>query len=225
MKFTFLGHSAFLLETQNTTLLFDPFITPNPKAAHIDINTLNPAYILLSHAHGDHIADAASVAARTGATIVSNYEIVSHYMKENLQGHPMNTGGSFVFPFGTVVYTNALHSSSFPDGSYGGNPGGFIIANSEGTLYFAGDTALTYDMQLLGKRYAIDICILPIGSNFTMDAIDAARAAVLLGCKRCIGVHFDTFPWIEIDHQQARKAFADAGVELIIPEIGQSIDL
>jgi L-ascorbate metabolism protein UlaG (beta-lactamase superfamily) len=224
MKITFLGHSCFEIETAGKTLLFDPFISGNTLASHINIDALQPDYILLSHGHGDHVLDAESIARRTGAPIISNYEIVTWYKGKGLNGHEMNHGGSWSFDFGKVKYVNAVHSSVLPDGTYGGNPGGFVIENEEGRFYFAGDTALHMDMKLIpltcGK---LNFAILPIGSNFTMDVSDAVLASQFIECDEVIGCHFDTFGYIKIDHQEALHSFSKAGKRLRLLGIGESI--
>jgi len=227
MKFTFYGHSCFTLEVSGKTLLFDPFITGNPKAADkIKLEDIKADYILISHGHGDHIADAVQLAQQTGATCISNFEIIQWLGKQGIEnGHPMNTGGKWKFDFGTVKLVNAFHSSSFPDGSYAGVANGFIIESSEATFYFAGDTALMRDMRRWGRYYEFDFVILPVGDNFTMGYEDAARAAKWLKASRAIGVHFDSFPYIEIDHDAAKKAFKENECGLTLPEIGSSTDL
>lgn len=226
MKFTFLGHACFSIELNGKTLLFDPFISGNPKAAHLDLTTLKADYILISHGHADHIADAVALAKQTGATCISCYEIVQWLGGQGIEkGHPMNLGGHWNFDFGRVKMVNALHSSSFPDGSYAGCPAGFVIEGGEKTFYFAGDTALNRDMRRWGKDYEFDFVILPIGDNFTMGIKDAVRAANWLKSDRVVGVHFDTFPYIEIDHAAAKEAFAKEGKELLLLDVGESIDL
>jgi L-ascorbate metabolism protein UlaG (beta-lactamase superfamily) len=226
MKLTYLGHSAFLLNTLGKTILFDPFITPNPKAAHIDVTTLNPDYILISHAHSDHIADLVTIAHQSNAKVIANWEIIQWCAAQGLTNlHPMNTGGKFSFDIGTVHATIAQHSSSFADGTYGGNPMGFVIQNQESTLYYAGDTALTLDMQILAKKFAINTAILPLGDNFTMDYNDAIMAASYINCSNIIGMHFDTFDMIAIDHDAAIQGFEQAGKSLFLPSIGQSFDI
>ena len=224
MQITFLGHASLLIQMANHQILVDPFITGNEKAAGIiDIESLKPDYILVTHAHQDHILDVESIAKRTGATIVSNYEIATYYGNMGFNVHPMNHGGSWDFDFGNVKYTNAIHTSSFPDGTYGGQPGGFII-NAEGKrFYIAGDTALTMDMKLIPEEGQIDLAILPIGDNFTMGIDDAVRAAQFLECDDILGYHFDTFGYIEIDHKRALRAFENAGKKLYLLEIGDSI--
>ena len=226
MKLTFLGHSCFLVETSGQRLLFDPFITPNPLAKAIDVDQLEADYVLLTHGHGDHVADAESILRRTGAKLISNFEIVSWYGEKGISnGHPMNLGGSVRLPFGKVKYVNAVHSSVLPDGTYGGNPGGFVVETSEGGFYVSGDTALTYDMKLIGEFHQLDFAVLCIGDNFTMGPEDAAIAAEWAGVKRVVGVHYDTFPPIQIDHAAAIQAFATRGIELLLPAIGETIDL
>jgi L-ascorbate metabolism protein UlaG (beta-lactamase superfamily) len=226
MKLTFLGHACFSVEVAGQHLLFDPFITGNPLAKHLDVDKIPADYVLLTHGHGDHVADAESILRRTGAQLISSYEIVSWYGAKGIaNGHPMNLGGSYRTPFGRVKYVNAVHSSVLPDGTYGGNPGGFVIDTAEGTFYVSGDTALTQDIKLIGEYHKPDWAVLCIGDNFTMGPDDAAIAAEWTGVKRAIGVHYDTFPPIEIDHAAAKKAFADRGVELLLPAIGETIEL
>lgn len=226
MIFKFYGHACFAVEVGGKTLLFDPFITGNPSAASVDMASIKADYILITHAHGDHVGDAAALAKSTGATCISNYEIISWLQGQGAQkGHPMNHGGQWKFDFGTVKYVNAIHSSSFPDGTYGGNPGGFIVDTVEGTFYYAGDTALTYDMKLWGKQYEFDFVVLPIGDNFTMGIEDGAHAAKMLRCDKVVGVHFDTFPYIVIDHAVAVNTFKEAGKTLILPEVGHPFEI
>ncbi|TGD59030.1 metal-dependent hydrolase [Flavobacterium humi] len=225
MKITFYGHASIGIEVSGKNILVDPFISGNPKAAHIDINTLKADYILLTHAHQDHILDVEAIAKRTNAIIVSNYEIATHYGNKGFQFHPMNHGGSWDFDFGNVKYVNAIHTSSFPDGSYGGQPGGFVIEGEHKNIYIAGDTALTMDMKLIPMRTKLDLAIFPIGNNFTMDVDDAIIASDFVDCDKVLGYHFDTFGFIVIDHDEAKKKFFDAGKDLMLLDIGQSIDL
>lgn len=226
MKLTYCGHSAFAVEIKGKHIIFDPFITPNELAKGIDINTLKADYLLISHGHGDHVADAEAIGKRASAQVVSNFEIYSWYAAKGLQGRPMNHGGKANFDFGTVKYVNAVHSSVLPDGTYGGNPGGFVVWNDEICFYFAGDTALTMDMKLIPLTCPpLDFAILPVGDNFTMGYEDAVIASDYIGCSKVIGCHYDTFGYIKIDHDAAKKAFADKGKELILLPVGGSLDL
>ena len=226
MKLLYYGHSCFSVQIGGKTLLFDPFITPNPLASHIKLDQISADYILISHGHEDHIANAIEIAQRTNATVVSNFEIVVWLGKQGIEKtHPMNHGGGRTFDFGRVKYVNAIHSSQLPDGSYGGNPGGFVVQNAGETFYYSGDTALTWDMKLIAEEFELRFAVLPIGDNFTMGAQDAAKAAGLLKCKQVVGVHYDTFPVIKIDHGEAAATFARADVKLHLPPIGGSLDL
>ena len=225
MKITFYGHASLGLEIAGKHIIVDPYISPNPKASHIDVNALKADYILLTHAHGDHIADVETISKNTNAIIVSNAEIAGYYEQKGFKTHPMNHGGSWNFDFGKVKFVQAIHSSSFPDGSYGGNPGGFVIEGEHKNIYIAGDTALTFDMQLIPLRTSLDLAILPIGNNFTMDVEDAIIASDFVECDKILGYHFDTFGYIEINHQEAVKKFFDAGKDLMLLEIGASIEI
>lgn len=226
MKITYYGHSAFGWELEGTNLLFDPFITPNEKAAEIDIDQIPADFILLSHGHADHVADVSQVAGRTGATVVSNFEVIQWFASQGIEnGHPMNHGGSWTFPFGKVKMVNAVHSSSMPDGSYGGNPSGFVVSIGDKNFYYAGDTALHTDMSLIGEEFNINAAFLPIGDNFTMGYSDAVKAAKMVDTKHVIGMHFDTFPYIVMDHQAAANAFEAEGITLSIMKIGETLNL
>lgn len=226
MKFTFYGHSCFAIEVAGKTLLFDPFISGNELANGIvDINSIKADYILVSHGHGDHTGDLIAIAKRTGAQVIAAFEVVSWAQKNGIENvHPLNFG-SYAFGFGKVRFLPAWHSSAMPDGSYGGNPGGFLISTAEGNFYYAGDTCLMMDMQLIPRYAKLDFAILPIGGNFTMDADDALIAAEFIKCKKIIGVHFDTFGYIKINHENTVSKFADAGNELILPQIGTTISI
>lgn len=225
MKITYYGHAALGLEIAGKNIIVDPFISANELAKHIDVNTLKADYILITHAHGDHILDVETIAKNTGAIIVSNAEIAGYYENKGFKTHPMNHGGTWDFDFGKVKYVNAIHSSSFPDGSYGGQPGGFVIETENKNVYIAGDTALTYDMKLIPMKNPLDLAILPIGSNFTMDVDDAAIAAEFLGVTKVMGYHYDTFGYIKIDHEIAKQKFANKHKELILLPIGDFIEL
>ena len=226
MKLTYYGHACFAVETGGKTLLFDPFITPNPLAGKIDAKKIPADFILVSHGHSDHVADVVDIAKRTGATVIAPYEVGSWFEKkglENVQG--MNHGGAAKMPFGRVKLTAAIHSSSMPDGSYGGNPAGFVIETSDGNFYYSGDTALTSDMKLIGEQTKLRFAVLPIGDFFTMGIDDAVRAADFVGTTKIVGVHYDTFLPIKLERGAATKAAKAAGKELLLPKIGETIDI
>lgn len=226
MQFTYYGHSCFSVDVNGKRLLFDPFISGNELASAIDIASIDADFILQSHGHIDHIADTITLAQATGATVICSWEIHEWLNKQGVGNtHPMNTGGRRNFGAFGVKCVVAQHSSGLPDGSYGGNPMGFIIDTHEESFYYSGDTALTLDMQLIPKWAKLNFAVLPIGDNFTMGAEDALEAARLIRCKQVIGVHYDTFGYIKIDHDQAKKIFADAGYTLHLVTIGATISL
>ena len=230
MKTTYYGQSTFMLEAGGKKLLFDPFISPNPAAKDIDIHSLKPDYILVSHGHGDHVADLLDIQKSSGAKVICIAEIAGWLGKHGVEdAHGMNIGGSWNFDFGTVKFTKAFHSSSYTTDDqeiiYTGMPSGILFTAEGKTIYHAGDTSLFGDMALIGKRHPIDIAFLPIGDNFTMDINDAIICADMVKCNRIIGVHYDTFPAIKINRQEAIDKFAKAGKELILINIGDSVEM
>lgn len=227
MKFTYYGHASFLIQVAGKNLLFDPFISHNELAKHIDINTIHADYIFVSHGHMDHCADVLAIATRTNATLVSTFEVGEWFQAKGVKNvHLLNHGGKWKFDFGTAKLVAAVHSSGMPDGSYGGNPGGFVLETAEGNFYYAGDTALTMDMQLIALTSGkLKFAVLPIGDNFTMGVDDAVIASDFVKCNKVIGVHYDTFGYIKIDHQQAIAKFKEKGKELVLLNIGETIEL
>jgi L-ascorbate metabolism protein UlaG (beta-lactamase superfamily) len=226
MKVTYYGHSCFAVEVAGRHLLFDPFITPNELAKSIDVNQVRADFLFISHAHTDHLADAIAIARRTGAQVLSNYEIYLWATQHGLeQARPLNHGGSVQFEFGRAKFVNAIHSSSFPDGAYGGNPGGWVIETTEGNFYYSGDTALTMDMALVGESTRLRFAALCLGDTFTMGIDDAVKAAQMVRCDQILGVHYDTFPPIKIDRAAAIQKFKAAGKTLHLVPIGQSVAL
>jgi L-ascorbate metabolism protein UlaG (beta-lactamase superfamily) len=226
IELKYFGHSTFLVGIAGKSLMFDPFISPNPLASDIEIDRIKADYVLVSHGHEDHVFDVEKIVANNEATLVSNFEIVSWYQNKGVKNvWGMNHGGVKAFDFGNIKYVNAIHSSVLPDGSYGGNPGGFVIESEQGTFYYAGDTALTYDMKLIGESFDIDFAILPIGDNFTMGITDALKAAEFVGTDKIIGMHYDTFEPINIDKIKVKKEADKSGKELILLNIGESISL
>lgn len=225
MRLTYLGHATLALEINGFNIIIDPFISGNELAAHINIDALKADYILITHGHGDHVEDVERIAKNTGATVVSNFEIVNWFAAKGIQGHPMNHGGKWKFEFGYVKYVNAIHSSSMLDGTYGGNPGGFVIWNDEISLYIAGDTSLTEDMKSIPTTCPkLDFCVLPVGDNFTMGYEDALLASDYLECEKTIAYHYDTFGYIVVDKSKARDVFSAKNKELIFLQIGETMD-
>lgn len=225
MNITYYGHSCFGVELNGKHLLFDPFISPNELAKNIDAQKVKADYILITHGHQDHIADAVSIAKRTNALVICNWEIHVWLQKQGLTNiHPMNIGGKKQFDFGYVKCVKAEHSSSMPDSSYGGNPMGFVIESTDGNFYYAGDTALTYDMKLIGQYRKIDFAFLPIGDNFTMGVDNAIICSEFINCTDIIGMHYDTFEYIVIDKNEAVNKFSRQGKKLTLLEIGDTIN-
>jgi len=227
MKAIYYGHSSVWLELEGATVLFDPFISPNPRAAHIDIDTLKPDYIVLSHAHEDHVADVAVIQKNSGAKVMAVVETATWVNRQDVPESeliPFNFGGTVQTDFGTIKMVYALHTNAAPDGQYAGVPAGYVLKSGGKTLYFAGDTALTMEMKLL-EHAGIDLAFLPIGGHFTMDVEDAITACQFINCKRVVGIHYDTFPPITIDKDVAKQKFADAGLDLHLLEIGGELTL
>jgi len=225
-KLTWLGHGTWYIETDGHKILLDPFLNDNPsapkKAEEVDAD-----FILISHGHFDHIADAASIANRCGAKVLAIFEIAQwlaneHNVKDTVG---MNIGGGIDMPFGRVKLTHAIHSSQLPDGSYGGNPGGFVVSFPEGNVYFACDTALFFDMRLIGNM-GIELAVLPIGDLFTMGIDDSVTATKLLAPKRVAPAHYNTWPPIEQDAKAwAQRISAETEASSVVIEPGESITL
>jgi len=226
MKFTYYGHACFAVEAGGKNLLFDPFISPNPLAKKIEVSKVAADFILVSHGHGDHVADVVDIANRTGAKVIAPFEVGSWFEKKGVKDvQSMNHGGAAKMDFGRVKLTSAIHSSSMPDGSYGGNPAGFVVESADGNFYYSGDTALTLDMKLIGESVKLGFAVFPIGDFFTMGVDDAVRAAQFVEVRKFVGVHYDTFPPIKLDHDMARKVAQARGTELLLPTIGETIDI
>ncbi|RLD46023.1 MAG: metal-dependent hydrolase [Bacteroidetes bacterium] len=225
MKLTNYGHACWHIELENAKLLIDPFISPNELAGDINIDTIECDYILITHGHEDHIADVENIAKRTGAKLISNFEIINWFAAKGIEnGHPMNIGGKWKFDFGTLTYFTAQHSSVMPDGASGGNPGSFIIETPKETFYHAGDTGLMMDMQLIPKLYKLDFAILPIGDNFTMGVDEAIIASDFIDCNNIIAMHYDTFGYILVEKEAAKLKFESKGKKLKFIDIGTTID-
>lgn len=222
MTIKYYGHSCFGITVSDVNLLFDPYISENELAQDVKVHEIPADYIFISHGHSDHIGDALIIAKRTKATIIGCFEVVEWLKKQGAERiQSMNIGGSCQFDFGTVKCVTAAHSSRMPDGSYGGVSVGFVVHNADSSFYFAGDTGLTLDMQLIPMTCpSLSFAILPIGSIYTMDYNDAIIASDFIQCNTVIGCHYDTFDDIKIDHDAAKKAFEDEGKDLILAKIG-----
>lgn len=210
-KLTWLGHGCWMIESRGHSILLDPFLTDSPTATATP-EEVSPDFILISHGHSDHVGDAVSIARRTGATIIAVFEVGQWFASQGVpqqQIHTMNLGGGYDFPFGRVEMTFATHTSTMPDGSPGGNPAGFIVSLPEGNVYFACDTGLFGDMQLLGRR-GIELAVLPLGDNFTMGPDDALEAVRLIGSRRVVPMHYDTWPLIAQDADAWAKRVKEA---------------
>lgn len=225
MQCIYYGQSCFQVEIAGKKILFDPFISGNPLAKDIVIKDIKPDYILVSHGHGDHVADLMEIAKNSNAQVVSNFEIVNWVQAQGYENtHPMNFG-TRDFEFGKVYFVPAAHSSVLPDGTNGGSPGGFVIKSKDVSMYYSGDTCLTMDMQLIPRYAKLDIAFLPIGGNFTMDAEQAAMAAEFIQCDKIVGIHYDTFGFIKIDREAAKHEFKKVNKELILLEIGKPSEI
>ncbi len=224
-SYTWYGHGTHGLKVDGYDILVDPYFTDNP-AASATADQVSPDFILVSHGHGDHIADAVSIGKRTGALTVANFEIASWLENQGVNAHPQHLGGGFTHPFGYLKLTLATHGSGLPDGSYGGNPAGFLLTISSGEkIYLACDTGLFSDMTLIGDE-GVDLAVLPIGDNFTMGPDDALKAVKLIRPKHVVPVHYNTWPLIEQDaHAWAQRVEAETDAQAHVLDPGGSVSL
>jgi L-ascorbate metabolism protein UlaG (beta-lactamase superfamily) len=222
---TWLGHACFSIESNGTVLLVDPFLTGNPQAP-VSAEAVAADVILVSHGHGDHVGDTVAIAQRTGALVVANFEIVNWLTAQGLENcHPQHIGGGFDYPWGRVKLTIAHHGSALPDGSYGGNPAGFLLTLGGRTIYHACDTGLFGDMKLIGEE-GVDLAILPIGDNFTMGPADALRAVQLIAPRQVVPIHYNTFDVIRQDPDQwAERVGAETDTRATVMQPGDRITL
>lgn len=227
ISITWHGHGTFSMDINGTKVVVDPFFAGNNPAAKTSVDQVEADFILQTHGHSDHIADTMPLATRTGAMVISNFEICNWI---NAQGHDnchaLNIGGGYQFDFGYVKMTRALHSCGLPDGSYGGDPGGFLISADDKKVYLSGDTALFTDMSLIGREEDLDLAIIPIGDNFTMGPDDALFALDYLRPKRVIPCHYNTWPLIEQDVEAwAERVRAETDCEAVVLDVDETYSL
>jgi L-ascorbate metabolism protein UlaG (beta-lactamase superfamily) len=228
VEIRYFGHSAIQIAVDGATILVDPFITGNPFAESVvSADELQPDVILLTHAHGDHWGDTASIAKASGALVVANFDITQYLAREHAytNAFAMNTGGMSAFAWGRLKMTYARHSSSFPDGAYGGNPNGFLLFAEGRIIYLMGDTALFAEMDWTGREYDIDVAFMPIGDCFTMGLKDSLRAAEMLKPALTVPVHYNTFPPIQVDVEDWAVSMDDAGFAARVLDPGESFGL
>jgi L-ascorbate metabolism protein UlaG (beta-lactamase superfamily) len=225
VKLTWFGHASCGLQVGDQYLLIDPFLKDNP-AASVDPGDLEADFILVSHGHGDHVGDAVSIAKRTGAMVISNAEIAGWFGKQGITTHAQHLGGGYMYPFGYLKLTLALHGSGLPDGSNGGNPAGFLLTTPDDKkLYFACDTGLFGDMRLIGEE-GIDLALLPIGDNYTMGPDDALRAVKMIEPKHVIPIHYNTFDLIAQDADAwAERVRQETSTEVHVLQPGDNFEL
>jgi L-ascorbate metabolism protein UlaG (beta-lactamase superfamily) len=222
-RLTYFSHAAWQIETNGTTILIDPFIDDCPTSP-VKSSDVKADYIILTHAHGDHLGDTVPIAKRENATVICNFEIANWCGAQGVTAHPMHIGGAREFPFGRVKLTQAFHGSSFPDGTYGGMPAGILLTIDGKTLYDSGDTGLFSDMKLIGEMTPIDLALLPIGDNFTMGVDDALRAVEFLRPKMVIPMHYKTFDVINCDPDLFVSKVKEMGIEAKLLGYGESIE-
>jgi len=225
-KFTWYGHATHGLETDGYKLLIDPFFSGNP-AASVSADEMEADFILVSHGHEDHVGDTIDIAARTGALVITNFEIANWFTAQGVEKvHPQHIGGGFQHPFGYLKLTLAIHGSALPDGSYGGMPTGFLLTTNDGKkIYMAQDTGLFGDMALIGDE-GIDLAVLPIGDNFTMGPDDALKAVKLLRPKTVVPIHYNTWDVIAQDAKAwAARVQAETDANALVLDVNGSVEI
>ena len=224
LKLTYHGHSCFELEADGHRVIVDPFLNGNSHT-RVKPGDIRCEAVLVSHGHGDHVGDAVEIAKKNRCPVISNFEIANWIGAKGVDTHPMHIGGGHTFPWGRLKLTPALHGSALPDGTYGGNPAGFLIWMGGRCVYYAGDTGISAEMALTGRMNPIDLALLPIGGNFTMDVDDAVEAAVLLQAKQAMPIHYRTFPIIEADPAQFLKRLEAKGIRPRAAAPGETIEV
>jgi L-ascorbate metabolism protein UlaG (beta-lactamase superfamily) len=224
LNITYHGHACFEITDGKHNLIVDPFLEGNPSATK-NPDEVKVDFVIVTHGHGDHWGDTTRIAKDNDALVITNFELAQYAGKQGLKAHPLHIGGRADFPFGWVKLTIAHHGSTLPDGSsYGGNPAGALINIDGKTIYHAGDSGLFLDMQLIGELNRIDLAMLPVGDNFTMGPVDAAKAVEFVKPKRVIPMHYDTFDVIKQDLQEFKKLVSNKA-ELVVMDYGSSFEL
>jgi L-ascorbate metabolism protein UlaG (beta-lactamase superfamily) len=222
-KLTYFSHAAWKIESKGTTILIDPFLDDNPTSP-VKSKDVKADFIIVTHAHGDHIGDSIPIAKANNATVIANFEIANWCGEQGVTAHPLHIGGAYDFPFGKVKLTQAFHGSSFPDGSYGGMPAGVLVTVEGKTVFHSGDTGLFSDMKLIGEMNPIDVAMIPIGDNFTMGLDDAVKAVEFLNPKIAIPMHYKTFDVIDVDPNQFVSQVKSMGLDAQVLDYGGSIE-
>ena len=230
MRLQFCGHSCFLIQAHGLRILVDPFIRPNAAATAIDADSLTPTHILLTHGHEDHVADAESIAKASGAELIAPYETAMWFSAKGVEAiRAINPGATFSLEGAEgavhIRTVGAVHSSTLPDGSPGGVACGYLRSDGAHSVSHAGDTALSVEFDLIGRMWTPDVALLPIGGAFTMGYADLPAAMDMLNCRQVVGMHYDTFPPIEIDREEAIRTAEDAGGQLHLPDVGDTLDI
>lgn len=224
VKLKYHGHSVFEIFTQDYNLVIDPFFKGNSHAK-VKPSDIKADYIILTHAHSDHLGDSFEIAKNNNATIIAVNELANYVSENGCKAHNMHIGGGFNFPFGRVKFTIAHHGSSTSDGRYMGEPAGVVISLEGKNIYHAGDTGLFLDMKLIGEITPLDIAIVPIGDNFTMGIDDAVKAVEFLNPKLAIPIHYNTFGVIQADPQEFKRKVESIGKKCVIIPFGETIEL
>lgn len=224
LKMKYLGHSSILINDGRHQILIDPFLSGNPEAA-MKPEDVHPDFIILTHAHGDHLGDSLKIAKANNSKIIAVNELAKYFASEGFESHAMHVGGSFKFPFGRVKLTIAHHSSTLDDGRYMGPAAGVLIKTDGHTVYHCGDTGLFMDMKLIGQLDDIDVMFVPIGDNFTMGIDDAVKAVEFVQPKLAVPIHFNTFPVIKADPQEFADKVKSLGKKAKVLKFGEELEL
>ncbi len=223
LKLTYLSHSTFILDDGNYKLIIDPFITGNPTCP-IKVDDVKVNFVVLTHAHGDHLGDAFTIAKNNDALVIAVNELANYAAENGCKAHNMHIGGAYNFPFGRLKFTIAQHGSSSPDGRYMGEPAGVVIKMGGKTVYHTGDTGLFLDMKLIGELDKIDLFLVPIGDNFTMGIDDAVKAVEFVNPVLTIPMHYNTFPVIPADPIEFKKKVEALGKNCRVMEFGETLE-